>query len=1096
MHDPSKLHLKRELTQIRKAARVLRDPGTSSSWISPLSSARSASVVVNGTTLNANPPLPVAYLQDGPQNGRKEKKKKRVFLYNWRNNNNDFDGSSAPVSVASASVDHSLSDIRIAAGGEGVAGDGDSKNDVKESRIRDTRLILRAMGKAKSSKPLHSSLVQKQRRKRLQQVGYDRNSLNLEVVLKNTAPSSSVGLSQDDSVSLIDQFGDTEEYYNSEDLDSFSADSPLLSRLRHKKLMKSISKFYRDSKRGDSSCTYSTPALSMSSFKRYLNGKVPSIAGSWDGTSVSFNDLQDEEGELDFPGQQGCGIPCYWSRRSTPKLCSSPSISDTIRIRGRRLLCGSQKDNQSCNQPAKGRLPLLRNCDGGKSRISDDELSTNYGEIELESASRLDERRWSSSCRRSQEEIVLENVRSLSQRYRPMLFHELVGQNIVVQSLMNGITKGKISPVYLFLGPRGTGKTSTAKIFAAALNCLATEGNKPCGICRECTDFISCKSRDTVEVDGTDKKEMDKVRYLLKGLAGAPATSSLRYKVFVIEECHLLSSKIWVGLLKFLEESLSRVVFVFITTDAENVPRTVLSRCQRYLFNKIKDGDIVRKLQRISGEERLDVESDALELIALNADGSLRDAETMLEQLSLLGKRITTSLVNELVGVVSDEKLLELLELAISSNTSETVKRARELMDSGADPLVLMSQLASLIMDIIAGNRLLDGANCVVGRSLTEPELQKLKHALKLLSEAEKQLRVSCERSTWFTATLLQLGSTSPEFTLSGSSRRQSSKTTDEDQSIASRDGPGHAQRSDAPFLHSTDIPPSHDDVMDGNMILRQSDVDKLNDIWRQCVAKCQNEKLRQLLQTHGKLISLSEADGLFVAYIAFGDEKTKSRAERYLISITSSFEAVLRQSVEVKIILLPNGLIPRVNRPNKREEKTASSTNSPLIDKRSPTQRVESIIREQRLETAWLQAVEKGTPHSKTRLQHERIQVIAQEGINVQNKVDLVSMDSSSHHWEDELNHEIEVLKVNDKKASERGQADRRPITPSLLHQSLSKEYQGYESGTGGGGCNILLCWNIRRPRRAQITRKKAVRSHKGGHFLCFGDCIRSPNG
>ncbi|KAL8129853.1 hypothetical protein V2J09_019008 [Rumex salicifolius] len=1067
-NDPSKLHLKRELTQIRKAARVLRDPGTSSSWISPLSSGRSnaaASIAAfNGTALNENPPLPVgANLQDG----RKEKKK-RVFLYNWRNNSNDFDGSSAPGSVASASVDNSLSDIRNAAGREGAAVNGGSKDEATESRCRDARLT-RAMGKPKSCKAPLSPFVQKQRRKRLQQVGYDSNSVNLEVVLKNAAPSSSIGLSQDDSASLIDQYGDTEEYYNSEDLDSLTAESPLLSRLRQKSLMKSISKFYRDNGRGDSSCTYSTPALSMSSFKRYMHAKIPSIAGSWDGASISYNDLEDEEDRLDFSGQQGCGIPCYWSRRSTPKLklgygsCSSPSLSDTTKLRGNRLLSGSQRDIQTRvrkqkigSEAVQCRLPLL----------SDDEQSTNYGELDLESVSRLDGRRCPSSCRsQEEEEVVLDNVKSFSQRYRPLFFHALVGQTILVQSFMNALTKGKISPLYLFQGPRGTGKTSTAKIFAAALNCLATEGTKPCGNCTECTDFISCNNKDFVEVDGTDKKEMERVRCLLKGLAVEPTTASSRYKVFVIEECHLLSSKTWVGLVKFLEESLSRVVFIFITTDVENVPRTVLSRCQRYLFNKIKDGDIVRKLQRISSEERLDVDTDALELIAMNADGSLRDAETMLEQLSLLGKRITTSLVNELVGVVSDEKLLELLELAISSNTSETVKRARELLDSGADPLVLMSQLATLIMDIIAGN-------------LTEVELQKLKHALKLLSEAEKQLRVSNERSTWFTATLLQLGSTSPEFTLSTSSRRQSSKTTDEDQSTASRDGLArHAQKSDASFLlidsfnsnpnanldqfiHSIDIASCHDDSMDGNMVFRQSDMQKLTEIWIQCVAKCHHEKLRQLLQTYGKLISLSEAD----AYIAFGDKKTKARAERYLISITSSFETVLRQNVEVKIVLLPSGLFPSVSGPHLsgcnqtepiiRECQAASLTNSPLLDKRSPMQRVESIIREQRLETAWLQAVEKATPRSMTRLKHERNQVIAREGANcVQSKADLISMDSSSHHWEDELNHEIEVLKVNDKKALESGmKADHRPITPSLLHQSLNKEYQGYESGTGKG--------------------------------------------
>ncbi|KAL7235577.1 hypothetical protein ACSBR1_018965 [Camellia fascicularis] len=1271
--DPSNLHLKKELTQIRKAAKVLRDPGTSSSWRSPLSSARSAAAM-NAAASSSNHQYHHHHhhhhhhrkssITADPfrveTNGGNSRDKK-VFLYNWRtqrssseksisttvksekrtrlDDDDDDDGNDgSSSSIPEESMEDSLSDARNGGGG------GDSKSDTyiadryasmifKCKGTNFTHSIKRNAIKKKSKKNTHLANLLRQ------QIVQTRNSKQALEGL----PKIALGLGRDDSVSLVAQSDDTEDYCNSEDLRRYSAASPLLSRLKHKNWSHSSSKFLRNSRKEDSSYCYSTPALSTSSYNRYVN-RNPSTVGSWDATTGSFNDGDDEvDDQLDFSGRNGCGIPCYWSKRSTPKhrgvcgSCYSPSLSDTLRRKGSSILCGGQsmyhsrrrgsssgsKKRRFASRTARGLIPLLTNSgDGhGGSSIatgnSDDELSTNFGELDLEALSRLDGRRWSASCR-SQEglEVVAlngegdgestpENIRSLSQKYRPMFFEELIGQNIVVQSLMNAISRGRIVPAYLFQGPRGTGKTSTARIFAAALNCLATEETKPCGVCRECGDFISGKNRDLREVDSTSKKGIERVRHLLKNLSVGPSSAFLRYKVFVIDECHLLPSKTWMALLKFLEEPPPRVVFIFMTTDLDNVPRTVLSRCQKYIFNKIKDNDIVVRLRKISADENLDVEADALDLIALNADGSLRDAETMLDQLSLLGKRITTSLVNELVGVVSDEKLLELLELAMSSDTAETVKRARELMDSGVDPMVVMSQLATLIMDIIAGTyQIIDSKyndSSFGGRSLTEPELDRLKNALKLLSEAEKQLRVSSERSTWFTATLLQLGSvSSSDATQSGSSRRQSSKTTEDDPSSAIRETiMSQKQRLDSHYTPQKSTSPSslpkgalhnstnqedhflltngtninseqtqshfmnggdqsavsHDDVVVGSLISRCINSVKLDDIWVRCIERCHSKTLQQLLLTHGKLISISEIEGLFIAYVAFGDKDIKARAERFLSSITNSFEIVLRYNVEVRIILLPDGetsinsgktvalldslgqkqmdTTEVINRERKaicskstdglsdldlrREPLKVSSrsfddTPIPLAEgntktsgtkERVPVQRIESIIHEQRLETAWLQAVEKGTPGSLSRLKPDKNQILPQEGLYPQNQMESInSMDLTSQRWENELNHEIKILKINDEKAVQKDQIGKRidhcPISPSLLHDSsflgnFSKESMGYESGTGAGGCSGLFCWNNTKPdKRAKVKQRTTVRSDKGVRFSWFGECAK----
>lgn len=711
-----RLQLKKELTQIRKAAR-LRDPGTTSSWKSPLSSSRSLAAAVAAASAsgsawkinNNNKQLVDEDNNVSINNGNVNGKEKRVFLCNWknqksssetsavaRNDDDDIDVDDDEDEESSSvieSVDDSLSDARNG---------GDSKSDTYLGenrassifRCRDANLVsvatpamkraMAAKRKSKRHKTLSDSLTRYQQK---------------QIILARN--SAALGLGRDESV---EQSDDTEDYCNSEDFRKYSGASPLLLKLKHKNWSHSSSKLLKGGRKEDSSYSYSTPALSTSSYNRYVN-RNPSTIGSWDATTASLNDNDDAmDDHLDLPGRQGCGIPCYWSKR-TPKhrgvcgSCCSPSLSDTLRRKGSSILCGSQtmyhgrrrsssvsNKRRMASRSAQGVLPLLANNGDGRAGSSigtgrsDDELSTNFGELDLEALSRLDGRRWSSSCRSQdgleivalngeEEEGVLENIRSLSQKYKPIFFDELIGQNIVVQSLVNAISRGRIAPVYLFQGPRGTGKTSTAKIFSAALNCVATDQTKPCGYCRECNDFISGKSRNFMEVDGTNKKGLDRVRYILKHLSAGLPSASPRFKVFVIDECHLLPSKTWLAFLKFLEEPPQRVVFIFITTDIDNVPRSIQSRCQKYLFNKIKDGDIVARLRKISAEENLNVEPDALDLIALNADGSLRDAETMLDQLSLLGKRITSSLVNELVSFI-DNALLAWFDSDLVINTT------------------------------------------------------------------------------------------------------------------------------------------------------------------------------------------------------------------------------------------------------------------------------------------------------------------------------------------------------------------------------------------------------------------------------------------
>ncbi|KAL7082292.1 hypothetical protein ACP275_14G090200 [Erythranthe tilingii] len=1166
--DPSNLHLKKELTQIRKAAaRVLRDPGTTSSSLrrSPLNSTRSTTttkhhyvhhhnkidgnaVVLPSSSSDQFPQLPLQVEKistsnklDSNQNPNpnSNSKEKKVFLYNWRSHKSEserskhIDEEEEDEEGSISSVD---SDARNGGGGN------DSKSDIYPSamfKCRNTDFtpsIMRTI-KKKPRRSNYSNATLRHHNEKLQkQIIVSRYAHNVVDGLPG------LGLRRGDSVNLAGQSDDTEDYCN-------STVSPLLARIKNNGWAPVVN---RKKNVEDDSVSYSTPALSTSSRNNNNNNnnnkygiRNPSTVESWDATTGSCADDEVDD-NLDLPGRNGCGIPCYWSRRSTPKSrvgswsCYSPSLSDTLRRKSSSIFCGThstthQRRHHNKRKPNSSHVPLLTN-----SSNSDDELSTNYGEIDLEALSRLDGKRWSSSCRSQegleivamndevQDESSPENVRSLSHKYRPMFFEELIGQNIVVQSLINTISRGRISPVYLFQGPRGTGKTSAARIFAAALNCLASNETKPCGVCRECSDFMSGKSRNLLEADGSSKKGIENIKSLLK--SHLSSSSDSKFRVFVVEECHLLPSKTWLTFLRLLEKPTSRVVFVLVTTDADNVPRAILSRCQKHLFNKIGNSEIVGRLRKIVSDENLDVELDALEMIASNADGSLRDAETTVDQLSLFGKRITVSLVNELIGVVSDEKLLELLELAMASNATETVIRARELMDCGVDPIVLMSQMATLIVDIIAGTYpSSDGKHDSFfgGRNLSERELDRLKHALNLLSEAEKHLRVSSERSTWFTATLLQLGSVpSPDRTHSGSSRRQSSKTTEEDHIIMLRETMAHKQRSTAdaelapersnspvvPYPHRSsatrkdDPAPLADSASFDSDKTRCMNSKMLINVWIQCIEKCHSKTLRQLLHSHGRLVSVSEVKGGFVAHIAFSDKNIKTRAEGFLSSITNSFEIVLRHNVEVKIILLPDSLL----KPNHHHDDVSENANVSTSKGGSrlanipPAKRIESIIHEQRLETAWLQAMEKGgTPGSK------RNQILPQDGSYYPSKEFDGSVNSADvaplQQWEDELNREIKALKINDRITPQKDQiiakrsADHFPMSPSLLHNSsfasnFSKDNIGYESGSGAAGCSGLFCWNNSKPhKRAKAKQGTPLRARKSGRFSWFGECAKS---
>ncbi|KAL5748247.1 hypothetical protein ACOSQ2_025544 [Xanthoceras sorbifolium] len=501
-------------------------------------------------------------------------------------------------------------------------------------------------------------------------------------------------------------------------------------------------------------------------------------------------------------------------------------------------------------------------------------------------------------CSSSQVTSYSETPRSLSQKFRPKCFDEMVGQDVVVRSLLSAVSRGMVTSFYLFHGPRGTGKTSASRIFAAALNCLSLEEHKPCGLCRECILFFSGRTRDVKEVDSVRINRTDRIRSLMKNAFIPPFSS--RFKIFIFDECQLLHGETWVTIMNSLENISQHVVFVMITPDLDKLPRSAVSRSQKYHFPKIKDADIASRLRKICVEEALDFDQIALDLIAAKSNGSLRDAEMMLDQLSLLGNRITMSLAYELIGTVSDDELIDLLDLALSSDHSNTVIRARELMRSKIDPMQLTSQLANLIMDILAGNQ--EGSSEArrkfFGRHASEADMQKLSHAVKILSETEKQLRMSKHQTTWLTVALLQLSSVESSFdvNVSKQSLRNAHDKDDESRGTIS---PGESLKH--PVTSSCEDKKSHQFGTD------EECKGALESIWRRATELCQSNSLKKFLRKQGKLFSLHFNQGLAVAELQFHHPDCVCRAEKSWKLIASSLQLILGCNVEIRLLCAPS---------------------------------------------------------------------------------------------------------------------------------------------------------------------------------------------
>jgi len=289
---------------------------------------------------------------------------------------------------------------------------------------------------------------------------------------------------------------------------------------------------------------------------------------------------------------------------------------------------------------------------------------------------------------------------SVYRRWRPKTFDEIIGQERITRTLQNAIRSGRTSHAYLFAGHRGTGKTTTARIFAKALNCASGPTPTPDNTCHVCEAISRGVSMDVIEIDGASNTSVDDIRGLKERIVLAPTES--RYKVYIIDEVHMLSTSAFNALLKTLEEPPAHAVFILVTTEPHRIPPTVLSRCQRFDFRRVSFGEITARIRTIAREEGIAIEDAALAQIARNADGSVRDAESILDQLSAYTDGpIDRDLVTSVLGLVDDDTAAAFADAVIAHDVATTLRLAQEATDAGKDVRQLLRTLLEHFRDLM-----------------------------------------------------------------------------------------------------------------------------------------------------------------------------------------------------------------------------------------------------------------------------------------------------------------------------------------------------------------------------------------------------------
>ncbi len=335
-----------------------------------------------------------------------------------------------------------------------------------------------------------------------------------------------------------------------------------------------------------------------------------------------------------------------------------------------------------------------------------------------------------------------------ARKWRPQIFQDVLGQEHVTRTLLNAITTDRLHHAYLFSGARGVGKTSVARILAKAINCKHGENGNPCNKCESCLDISAGSAMDVQEIDGASNRGIDEIRELRENIKHMP--SSGKYRVYIIDEVHMLTLQAFNALLKTLEEPPPHVKFIFATTEPHKVPITILSRCQRFDFKRIPQKAIIEQLEKITSEEKIDISRQGLALIAREADGGMRDAVSLLDQvISFSGSKIDTENIADILGIIDSELIFKASEAIINGRSGECIEIVNNIYHFGYDIKefykALMDHFRNLMICLVAPDKgLLDISEDSKSELIAQAKkagLEKLQQCLNILITKEEAFR-------------------------------------------------------------------------------------------------------------------------------------------------------------------------------------------------------------------------------------------------------------------------------------------------------------------------------------------------------------------